>query len=195
MKQEYTFTLYTENHAGLINKIAIIFSRRKIKIESFNSSPSELEGIYRYTLVVTEVAEVVKKLQRQLEKLIDILKVDVNTNDEIIWQEMALYKVPTEAVAEKMKVERMLRQYGARVVVIRNDYIVFETTGQREEIENLVQALRSYGLTEFVRTARIAIIKGSEGFHNKIHDFEEKSPSEEFRDNEFLGQNQQIFSM
>src|SRR5438128_11499894 len=130
-KQEFTITVYTENHIGLLNRIAIIFSRRKINIFSLNSSPSELKDIYRFTIVINETEEVVRKLIRQIEKQVEVLKAYYNTNEEIVWQELALYKVPTETIAEKVKVERLLREYGARAVVIRLDYTVFETSGHR----------------------------------------------------------------
>src|SRR5206468_12175971 len=161
MKQEYTITVYTENQIGLLNRIAIIFSRRKINIFSLNSSPSELKDIYRFTIVINETEEVVRKLIRQIEKQVEVLKAYFNTNEEIVWQELALYKVPTDEIAEKVKVERLLREYGARAVAIRKDYTVFETTGQREETDALVKVLEPLGLIEFVRSARVAIIKSS----------------------------------
>ena len=102
----------------------------------------------------------------------DVLKAYYNTNDEIIWQEMALYKVPTDAIAEKVKVERLLREFGARAVAIRKDYTVFETTGHREETDKLIAFLEPFGLIEFVRSARVAIIKESSGFHDKVKEFE-----------------------
>jgi len=194
-KQEYTITVYTENQIGLINRIAILFSRRKINIESLNTSPSEVEGIHRFTIVINETEEVVRKLCRQLEKQVEILKAYYNTNEEIIWQELALYKVPTDEIAEKVKVERLLRQYGARAVVIRKDYTVFETTGQREEIDRLTEALEPFGLIEFVRSARVAIIKDSHGFHEKLKEFELTEPGEEVIENEFLSQQDKVFSM
>src|SRR5882757_2439926 len=194
-KQEYTITVYTENQVGLINRIAILFSRRKINIESLNTSPSEAEGIHRFTIVINETEEVVRKLCRQLEKQVEILKAYFNTNDEIIWQELALYKVPTDEVAEKVKVERLLREYGARAVVIRKDYTVFETTGQREETDRLVKVLAPLGLIEFVRSARVAIIKESKGFHEKLKEFEETEPVEELVENEFLGKQDEVFTM
>lgn len=178
MKQEYTITVYTENQVGLINRLAILFTRRKINIESINSSPSEVAGIYRFTLVVVESEELVKKICRQIEKLVDVLKVYYNTDAEITWQEMALYKVPAEIITEKVQVERLLRQQGARAIVIRKDYIIFETTGKRSEIDNLVEFLEPYGLIEFVRSARIAIIKSSDGFHSRLKDFEQKDMPE-----------------
>ncbi len=194
-KQEYTITLYTENSIGMIGRISIIFSRRKINIESLNTSPSEVEGIHRFTLVINETEEVVRKLCRQIEKQVEVLKAYYNTNDEVIWQEQALYKVPTEVVTEKAPVERLLRQYGASAVVIRNDYTVFETAGHREEIDALTEALAEYNLIEFVRSARIAIIKDSEGFHKKLKEFEEAEPAGEVVENRYLNKQDKVFTM
>ena len=92
-KQEYTITVYTENQVGLLNRIAIIFSRRKINVESLNTSPSEIDGIHRFTIVVMESHDIVLKVVRQIEKQVEVLKAYFNTNDEIVWQELALYKV------------------------------------------------------------------------------------------------------
>ncbi len=194
-KQEFTITVYTENQIGLLNRIAIIFSRRKININSLNTSPSEVPGIHRFNIVIDETEEVVKKLTRQIEKQVDVLKAYYNTNDEIIWQEMALYKVPTEAITEKVKVERLLREFGARAVAIRKDYTVFETTGHREETDKLIAYLEPYGLIEFVRSARVSIIKESSGFHEKVKEFEKAQPGEEVIENEFLDKQAEVFSM
>jgi acetolactate synthase-1/3 small subunit len=194
-RQEFTITIYTENQIGLLVRIAIIFSRRKINIESINSSPSEIDSIARFTLVIHETEDVVKKVARQIEKQVEVLKVYYNTNDEIVWQEMALYKVSTDEIAEKVKVERLLREYGARAVVIRKDYTVFEASGHREETDKLVAVLSEFGLIEFVRSARVAIIKASHGFHEKLREFEAAQPGEEAVENEYLNKNEEVFSM
>jgi acetolactate synthase-1/3 small subunit len=195
MKQEYTVTVYTENHVGLLNRIAIIFSRRKINIESLNTSPSEIEGIHRFTIVINEIEDVVRKLVRQIEKQVDVLKAYYNTNDQIVWQELALYKVPTDEIAEKVKVERLLREHGARAVVIRKDYTIFETSGHREETDKLISVLEPFGLIEFVRSARVAIIKESAGFHLKLREFEQAEPGEETLENEYLDKGKDVFVM
>ena len=195
MKQEFTITVYTENQIGLLNRIAIIFSRRKINIDSMNTSPSEIEGIHRFTILIDETEEVVRKVCRQIEKQVEVLKAYYNTNEEVVWQEMALYKVSTDQIFEKVKVERLLRECGARAVVIRKDFTVFETTGHREETDKLIKALEPYGLIEFVRSARIAIIIESNGFHEKLKEFEKKEPGEDVIENEFLNQQEEVFSM
>ena len=195
MKQEYTITVYTENQVGLLNRIAIIFSRRKINVESLNTSPTEVDSVHRFTIVIDETEDVVKKLCRQIEKQVDVLKAYYNTNEEIIWQELALYKVPTDVIAEEVKVERLLREHGASAVVIRKDYTVFQVSGHREETENLIKVLEPYGLIEFVRSARVAIIKDSNGFHEKLKEFEHQQPREEVIENEYLNKGQTIFTM
>ena len=194
-RQEYTITVYTEDQIGILNRISTIFSRRKININNLNTSPSEVPGINRFNIVIEETEEVVKKLVRQMEKQVDVLKAYYNTNDQIIWQEMALYKVPTDAIAEKAKVERLLHQFGARAVAIRKDFTVFETTGHREETDKVIAALEPYGLIEFVRSARVAIIKESNGFHDKVKEFEQREPGEEVVENEYLDKQQEVFTM
>ncbi|PJJ79654.1 acetolactate synthase small subunit [Mucilaginibacter auburnensis] len=194
-KKEFNITIYTENQVGLLNRIAIIFTRRKINIDSLNTSPSEVDSIHRFNIVITESEEVVRKLTRQIEKQVEVLKVYYNTNEDIIWQELALYKVSTDVIAEKVSVERLLRENGARAVVIRKDYTVFETTGHREETDNLISILQPYGLIEFVRSARVAIIKNSEGFNTKLREFEQLQPGEEVMENEYLNKGQKVFTM
>jgi len=195
VKQEYTITVYTENQIGLLNRIAIIFSRRKINIESLNTSPSEVDSVHRFTIVINETEDVVRKLCRQIEKQVEVLKAYYNTQEEIVWQELALYKVPTDIIAEEVKVERLLREHGAKAVVIRKDYTVFEVAGHREETDNLIKVLEPYGLIEFVRSARVAIIKASDGFHEKLKEFEYRVPSEVVIENEYLSDNEKVFSM
>lgn len=194
-KQEYTITVYAENQIGLLNRIAIIFSRRKVSIESINSSPSEIKGIYRFTLVIHETEEMLIKIARQIEKQVDVLKVYFNTCSEIVWQELALYKVSTDEIAEKVQVERLLREYGARAVAIRKDYTIFETTGHREETDALIQVLEPLGLIEFVRSARIAIIKNSSGFHEKLKEFEQLATGPALIENEFLNKREHVFDV
>ena len=194
-KQEFNITVYSENQIGLLNRIAIIFTRRKINIDSLNTSPSEVSSVHRFNIVITETEDVVRKLCRQIEKQVEVLKVYYHTNEDVIWQELALYKLSTDVIAEKVSVERLLRENGARAVAIRKDYTVFETSGHREEIDGLIKALEPYGLIEFVRSARVAIIKDSKGFHSKLKEFEYREPGEELVENEFLNKQAEVFDM
>src|SRR5690606_41947392 len=81
-KKEFTISVFTENQIGLLSRIAIMFSRRKINVESLNVSPTEIEGISRFTIVISEVEAVVSKLNRQIEKQVEVLKSYYNVNED-----------------------------------------------------------------------------------------------------------------
>lgn len=91
LKQSYTITAYTENQIGLIGRVAIIFSRRKINIESLHTSPSEVAGVHRFTIVINETADAVRKLVLQLEKQVDIISAFNNSegDGENKWREFS----------------------------------------------------------------------------------------------------------
>ena len=168
MKQEYTITVYTENQIGLLNRIAIMFSRRKINIDSMNSSPSEIAGIHRFNIVIDETEEVVRKLVRQIEKQVDVLKAYYNTNEEIIWQEHVLYKVSSTMEA----MEKVLVGSGARIICKHDNYTMLETTCSAERNEAITAALMPFGVEEMTKSGRIAIIKTDYKIHHRLKQIE-----------------------
>ena len=115
MKKEYTISVFSEHKVGLLHRITVIFSRRKINIESLNTSESEVRGIYRFTIVIQATEAMARTVTKQIEKQIGILKAFYHTVDEIVYQEIALYKVPTEAFANGDEVESLIRQHNARI--------------------------------------------------------------------------------
>jgi acetolactate synthase-1/3 small subunit len=137
----------------------VILSRRKINIESLNTSESEVRGIFRFTIVINTTEEMVISVTKQIEKQIGILKAFYHTVDEIVYQEIALYKVPTEAFANSDEVEKLIRNHNARILTIEPDYIIVEKTGHKEETRDLFRALEPYGILQFVRSGRIALTK------------------------------------
>jgi acetolactate synthase-1/3 small subunit len=159
MKKEYTLTIFTENKVGLIQRLTVIFTRRHLNIDSLNTSESEIRGIYRFTIVVTTTEDMVKTVAKQIEKQIGILKAFYHTIDEIVYQEIALYKVPTKAFADGNDVESLIRKYNARVLTIEPEYIVVEKTGHKSETQELFRQLEPYGILQFARSGRIALTK------------------------------------
>jgi len=159
MKKDYTITVYSEHKVGLLHRITVIFSRRKINIESLNTSESEVRGIFRFTIVINTTEEMVKSVTKQIEKQIGILKAFYHTVDEIVYQEIALYKIPTKAFANDDAVEKLIRKHNARILTIEPEYIIVEKTGHKEETRDLFRALEPYGILQFVRSGRIALTK------------------------------------
>lgn len=159
MKQEYIISAYSENHIGLLNRITIIFTRRKVNIESITASESAIEGISKLTIVVNDEKEKVVNITKQIEKQVEVLKAFYHTNEEMIFQEIALYKVPTQALMESDKIEKMIRQHNARILEITPEYTVIEKTGHKEETQDLFNRLVEYGVLQFIRSGRVAITR------------------------------------
>ncbi len=172
MKKEFTITVFTENNIGLLHRITIIFTRRKINIESLNTSESEVENIFRFTIVVNLTEDMVKKVTRQIEKQIGVLKAFYHTADEIIYQEIALYKVPTRAFAYGDDVENLIRKYNARILTIEPEYTIIEKTGHKNETKLLFEMLEPYGILQFVRSGRVAITRQIREFTAYLKDIE-----------------------
>lgn len=171
MKQ-YTLTVFCENKTGLLSRIVQVITRRHYNIDSLTASPSATDGIFRFTIVVIVNKDQVRKLCQQIEKQIDVLKVFYYTNDEIIYQEVALYKLPTKAFYNNQKVETIIRKHNARVLAIEEDYIVVEKTGHLEETEDLLNEFKEFGIYEFVRSGRVAIVKPMERLNNYLKTLE-----------------------
>jgi acetolactate synthase I/III small subunit len=159
MKQEFTLTIYSENRIGILNQITTVFTRRHINIESLSTSESAIAGIHKFTVVIFSTKDEVDVLVRQIEKRIDILKAYYFTQDEIVYQEIALYRVPTSSLFEGNEVEDLVRRYGARILEITPEYTVIEKTGHKNETQELFEKLDPYGVTQFTRSGRIAINK------------------------------------
>ncbi|MEQ9425696.1 MAG: acetolactate synthase small subunit [Cyclobacteriaceae bacterium] len=153
----YTLSVLTEDKAGLLNHITIIFTRRKINIESLNVSSTEVEGVSRFTIVALTTREMSEKVIKQIRKLIDVLDAFVYEDDQIHYQEIALYKVPTKVFLNGQKIESLVRNNGARILLIEEEYIVIEKTGHKSETRDLFHKLEPYGVLEFARSGRVAI--------------------------------------
>ncbi|WP_026474471.1 acetolactate synthase small subunit [Alkaliflexus imshenetskii] len=159
MKEEFTLSIFSENHVGLLNQITNVFTRRNLNIESLTTSESAIAGIHKFTIVVFSTREEIEKVAKQIEKKIDVIKAFVLTADEIIHQEIALYKVPTKALLDGNQIEGLVRQYGARILEVTPEYTVIEKTGHKAETQELFEKMDKYGVVQFTRSGRIAITK------------------------------------
>ncbi|NOY95856.1 MAG: acetolactate synthase small subunit [Chlorobi bacterium] len=159
MKKEFIITVFSENHIGLLTRITIVFTRRKINIESLTVSESAIAGVYKFTIVVHCSEEQTIKIVGQIEKSVDVLKAFYHTNDQMIYQEIALYKVNTEALYESNKIENIIRNSGARILEITKEYTVIEKTGHKEETQALFNELNQFKVTQFIRSGRVALTR------------------------------------
>ncbi len=158
-KKLYTITIFSENTPGILNQITIIFTRRQINIETLSVSPSSLKGVHKFTISVQTNEEMIEKVIKQIDKRIDVIKAYYNVDSELVYQEIALYKVATEAVLDSDEVEVIVRKHNARILEIDRAYTVIEKTGHTEETQELFEELNKFKVLEFVRSGRIAVTK------------------------------------
>ena len=158
-KTRYTVSIYTENNLGLLNRISAIFLKRHLSIDSINSSPCEINEIFRFVIVLKTEEELIKKVITQIEKQIEVIAAFYHTDEETVFQESALYKLTSKSLLEEKNIQNIIKSSHANIVTVSKDFFVIEKTGFREETEQLYKDLSKYGLLQFVRSGRISVTK------------------------------------
>jgi len=167
-KTLYTVTIFSENTVGLLNQVTIIFARRGLNIETLSVSPSAIEGIHKFTITVFADRETMVKVVKQIDKRVDIIKSYFNTNEDLVYQEIALYKLSTPRFMALGSIEDLVRRYNMRILDMTEVWTVLEKTGHYEETQALFEELKRLtaydngaknGVLQFIRSGRIAITK------------------------------------
>jgi acetolactate synthase-1/3 small subunit len=156
----YTITIFSEITVGLLNQVTIIFTRRRLNIETLSVSPSAIEGIHKFTITSYSDEDTIKKVVKQIDKRVDIIKAYCHTDEDLVYQEIALYKISTQKILEFGSIEDIIRRYNARILDVTNSWMVIEKTGHYDETQSLFKELsEKIGVLQFIRSGRIAITK------------------------------------
>ncbi len=155
----YTISVYTENNLGLLNRIATIFLKRHINIESLTVSSSEIEHVSRFIIVAYMPEEQVKKIVKQIDKQVEVIKAYYHTNEESIFLQSALFKIKSSLLFDMRQIQNIIKKSNSQIVTVNRDFFVIEKSGRKEEIEDLYNELLPYGIMQFVRSGRISVSK------------------------------------
>jgi acetolactate synthase I/III small subunit len=171
----YTIIIFTENKPGVLYRIADLFLRRKINIESLTVSEIESKGLSRFTVVVKADPHIIEKVVKQLYRIIEVVKVFEKTDEELIFREIALLKVSTKNAEQREAVEKTALLCQAKVILVGNDFLMLEKSGTEEEITTLYTLVKPFGIKEYVRSGRVALSKGDEftGKFGKLYQADE----------------------
>ncbi|KRO87878.1 MAG: acetohydroxyacid synthase small subunit [Cryomorphaceae bacterium BACL29 MAG-121220-bin8] len=159
LNNTYTISVYTENNLGLLNRISAIFLKRHISIESFTTSESEIENIFRFIIVVSITKSRVERVVKQIEKQIEVIAAFYHSNEETIFLETALYKIKSQSLFNEKPLQKIIKNSQANIITVSPEYFVIEKTGWRKDTEKLYYDLEPYGLLQFVRSGRISVSK------------------------------------
>ncbi len=153
-----TLAVLVNNEPGVLSRVAGLFTRRGYNIHSLAVGPTEDNSISRITIVVEEDEQRLEQVTKQLHKLIDVLKITDLTYEERVERELALIKVKGDKRSEILQIVDIFR---AKIVDVSPKEVMVEVTGDMEKVDAFIQMLDSYGITEIVRTGKIALARSA----------------------------------
>ena len=156
---KYTISVLVENHAGVLSKVSGLFSRRGFNIDSLAVGITEDPSVSRMTIVVDGDEYIVEQLEKQLNKLIPVIKVKTLAPSEKIARTLSLIKV-SDGTGKREDIMRISELMGARIVDVTRSTLTLEFSDTTDRTETLETLLRPYGIKEIVRTGIIALEKG-----------------------------------
>ena len=172
MKNVYTIVVFTENKIGLLNRVTSIFTQRHVNIESLTVSDSEFPGIHRFTIVIEETEEKVQKIAKQIEKQVEVLKAYYFTDEDTVFQEIALYKIDISNVEDKESLYKVIEEHGAKEAETIGNLLIIEKTGHKSATHELFEALSPFGIMAFVRSGRVSLSRFAASFSGHLEEFE-----------------------
>jgi acetolactate synthase-1/3 small subunit len=169
MSLKHTLVALVENRPGVLNRVASLFRRRGFNIESIAVGRCETPHLSRMTIVVDGTNTTVEQVRKQLEKVIDVVRVSDITDEEIVARELALIKVKSSS-GTRSEIIQIVDIFRANIVDVASDSLTVEVTGDEDKINSLASLLRGFGIKELSRTGRIAMPRGGASLLPKDRD-------------------------
>lgn len=160
MQQEHTITVLVENHPGVLARVAGLFARRGYNIESLAVSVTDKPEVSRMTIVVGGDLRVLEQITKQLNKLVEVLKVVDYSETAAVERELALIKVNAEA-RDRAEIMQIVEIFRGRIIDMSDKTFIIEVTGSTDKLDKITELLTSYGIRELVRTGIIAMARGA----------------------------------
>jgi len=157
---KHTLSVLVRDSPGVLAKIAGLFSRRGFNIESLAVGHTESEGISRMTIVASGGEHTLEQIKKQLNKLIDVIKVADLDPNKSVGRDMALIKVKIESPQKRSEVIQMVDVFRAKILDISETSLIVEITGRQDKVEAFIRLLEPLGIKEVVRTGKIALARG-----------------------------------
>jgi acetolactate synthase-1/3 small subunit len=156
---KHTLVALVADRPGVLNRMASLFRRRGFNIDSIAEGHSEVPNLSRMTIVVDGTATMVEQVRKQLDKIVDVIRVTDITGPDIIARELALFKVKA-APANRSEIMQIVDIFRASIVDVSQNSVIVEATGDEEKIDSLYELLRGFGIKEMARTGRVALSRG-----------------------------------
>ena len=157
---KHTLVALVEDKPGVLNRVASLFRRRSFNIQRYAVGGSEHPGLSRMTIVAVGDSAQIEQVRKQLEKLINVVKVSDITEGDMVTRELALIKVKATA-STRSEIMEIVSIFRANIVDVAPGSVTVEVTGDEDKVNSLLGLLRDFGVKEVSRTGRIALTRGS----------------------------------
>lgn len=157
---KHTLVAIVQDKPGVLNRMVSLFRRRGFNIDSIAVGHSEEPHLSRVTIVVNGTTAMVEQVRKQLDKLIDVVRVSDITSDKITIRELAMVKVKATS-ATRSEIIEIADIFRANIVDVASDSLTIEITGDEDKIDSMLKLLRGFGIKEIARTGRVAMIRGN----------------------------------
>ena len=162
----HTLSVLVEDQPGVLARISALFARRGYNIESLAVGPTEISGLSRMTIVIDVDDHVLEQITKQLNKLINVLKIVEYSDDAVVARELVLIKVRADENS-RAAVLQVVELFRAKVVDVANDAVTIEATGSREKLSALLEVLQPHGIKEIVQSGVVALARGSRSMNDR----------------------------
>jgi acetolactate synthase-1/3 small subunit len=162
----HTLSVLVEDQPGVLARISALFARRGYNIESLAVGPTEIDGLSRMTIVIDVDALSLEQITKQLNKLINVLKIVEYGEDAVVARELVLIKVRADENS-RAAVLQVVELFRAKVVDVANDAVTIEATGSREKLSALLEVLQPHGIKEIVQSGVVALARGSRSMNDR----------------------------
>jgi acetolactate synthase-1/3 small subunit len=152
---------WMEDKPGVLNRVAGLFRRRNFNIESLAVGHSETSGISRMTFVVYGTDRDMRQVQTQLDKLINVTRIEDVSNREAVTRELALIKVSTNG-ENRAEIMQLVNIFRAQIVDVNMDSLIIQIVGKASQVDSMIELLSNFGIQEMVRSGRVAMVRGRE---------------------------------
>jgi len=157
---QYMLVAYVEDKPGVLNRVSSLFRRRAFNIESLTVGHTDQPGVSRMTIVVDADEMEIRRIEANLYKLVNVLRVENVSSTPAVTRDLALIKVAAD-INTRAQVMQLVDVFRARIVDVANESLMVEITGTEDKIEGLIEVLRPLGIIEMVRTGIVAMTRGS----------------------------------
>ena len=159
---KHVLSVTVRDKPGVLLRIASLFARRGFNIDSLSVAKTETPGISRTTFTVTGTDKTVEQVEKQLQKLVDVLKVIDHSDAKYVDRELMLLKVSVRSTEVRTEIRQIAQDFRARIVDVHADALVFEVTGDEGKMEAFTEQMRPFGIIELIRTGRVALTRSAE---------------------------------